>query len=166
MPTKIFWIVAAAILIMGSTSLLSMQTKTSSAPEPASAPTAYRVLVADAVAPFTATVTNENALKVDGSATTQPVSGTLTVTEKTPGKSGSLYGRSPDLGYPKTLTVCYRGSIERGLGPQLSVDGSRWYPAPVTLPLDESGKVNGCVALPPARFVMINGGEGSYQVSY
>src|SRR5579872_5214223 len=120
MPTKMFCIVAAAVLILGGSSLLSLQGKPSSTSAPPIVSPAYRVLVADEHGPFTAAVTDQNALKVDGSATTQPVSGNLTITEKTPGKSGAIYGRSPDLGYPKTLTVCYRGSTQPGAGPQLS----------------------------------------------
>jgi hypothetical protein len=51
---------------------------------------------------------------VDGSAITQPIAGQVTVLgNPVSGKSGNLvvgagakYGVSPDLGYPKTLTVC------------------------------------------------------------
>jgi hypothetical protein len=122
---------------------------------------------------YVAEVTSFKALKVDGSAITQPIAGQVTtVGTATSGKSGTLvvgagakYGVSPDLGYPKTLTVCAPAS---GLGSNFlvdqSIDGTTWVPIN-QLPL-QSGP--SCVSLPPTRFVRLSGavGTGFYQVSY
>jgi hypothetical protein len=122
---------------------------------------------------YLAQVTSFKALKVDGSAITQPISGQVTVVPNPQsGKGGTLvvgagakYGVSPDLGYPKTLTVCAPAS---GLGSNFlvdqSIDGTTWLPIN-QLPL-QSGP--SCVSLPPTRFVRLSGavGTGFYQVSY
>ena len=122
---------------------------------------------------YFAEVTSFKALKVDGSAITQPIAGQVT-TVGTPasGKSGTLvvgggarYGVSPDLGYAKTLTVCAPAS---GLGSNFlldqSIDGTTWVSI-TQLPL-QSGP--SCISLPPTRFVRLSGavGTGYYQVSY
>jgi hypothetical protein len=122
---------------------------------------------------YFAEVTSFKALKVDGSAITQPISGQVTIVG-TPasGKSGTLtvsdgvrYGVSPDLGYAKTLTVCAPAS---GLGSNFlldqSIDGTTWVTI-TQLPL-QSGP--SCISLPPTRFVRLSGaaGTGYYQVSY
>jgi hypothetical protein len=122
---------------------------------------------------YFAEVTSFKALKVDGSAITQPISGQVTIVG-TPasGKSGTLvvgagakYGVSPDLGYAKTLTVCApaTGFASNFLLDQ-SIDGTRWVTI-TQLPL-QSGP--SCISLPPTRFVRISGavGTGYYQVSY
>ncbi len=122
---------------------------------------------------YLAQVTSFKALKVDGSAITQPIAGQVTVVPNPQsGKNGTLvvgagakYGVSPDLGYPKTLTVCAPAS---GLGSNFlvdqSIDGTTWVPIN-QLPL-QSGP--SCVSLAPTRFVRISGavGTGFYQVSY
>ena len=122
---------------------------------------------------YFAEVTSFKALKVDGSAITQPISGQVTIVG-TPasGKSGTLvvgagakYGVSPDLGYAKTLTVCApaTGFASNFLLDQ-SIDGTTWVTIS-QLPL-QSGP--SCISLPPTRFVRISGavGTGYYQVSY
>lgn len=122
---------------------------------------------------YLAEVTSFKALKVDGSAITQPIDGQVTtVGLPTSGKSGALvvgvgarYGVSPDLGYAKTLTVCAPAS---GLGSNFlvdqSIDGTTWVTI-TQLPL-QSG--SSCISLPPTRFVRLSGavGTGYYQVSY
>lgn len=127
---------------------------------------------------YLAQVTSYKALKVDGSAITQPISGQVTVTglvttvgSPTSGASGTLvvsggkYGVSPDLGYAKTLTVCAPAS---GLASNFlldqSIDGTTWVTI-TQLPLQSGAS---CISLPPTRFVRLSGGVGSgfYQVSY
>jgi len=122
---------------------------------------------------YLAEVTSFKALKVDGSAITQPIAGQVTtIGSPASGRSGTLvvgagakYGVSPDLGYAKTLTVCAPAS---GLGSNFlvdqSVDGATWV-AITQLPL-QSGP--SCISLPPTRFVRLSGaiGTGFYQVAY
>ena len=122
---------------------------------------------------YLAQVTSFKALKVDGSAITQPIAGQVTVVPNpTSGKSGTLvvgagakYGVSPDLGYAKSLTVCAPAS---GLASNFiidqSIDGTTWVPI-TQLPL-QSGP--SCISLPPTRFVRLSGavGTGFYQVAY
>jgi hypothetical protein len=128
---------------------------------------------------YLAQVTSFKALKVDGSAITQPIAGQVTiggqvttVVAPTSRKSGTLvvgagakYGVSPDLGYPKTLTVCAPAS---GLASNFildqSIDGTTWLSI-TQLPL-QSGP--SCISLPPTRFVRLSSGVGTgfYQVSY
>jgi hypothetical protein len=120
-----------------------------------------------------AQVTTFNALKVDGSAITQPIAGQVTVAvNPQSGKSGTLvvgagakYGVSPDLGYAKSLTVCAPASgLASNFIVDQSIDGTKWVSI-TQLPL-QSGP--SCIALPPTRFVRISGavGTGFYQVAY
>jgi hypothetical protein len=120
-----------------------------------------------------AEVTTFNALKVDGSAITQPINGQVSVIPNpTSGKSGTLvvgagakYGTSPDLGFGKTLTVCAPASgLASNFLVDQSIDGTTWVTI-TQLPL-QSGP--SCIALPPTRFVRLSGavGTGFYQVSY
>jgi hypothetical protein len=122
---------------------------------------------------YLAEVTSFKALKVDGSAIMQPIAGQVTVLgNPVSGKSctlvvgaGAKYGVSPDLGYPKTLTVCAPAS---GLASNFildqSIDGTTWFSI-TQLPL-QSGPP--CISLPPTRFVRLSSGVGTgfYQVSY
>ena len=126
---------------------------------------------------YLAEVTSFKALKVDGSAITQPISGQVTVGGQVAGSpasgasgklvvgAGAKYGASPDLGYAKTLTVCAPAS---GLASNFlldqSIDGTTWVTI-TQLPL-QSGP--SCISLPPTRFVRLSGavGTGFYQVSY
>lgn len=122
---------------------------------------------------YLAEVTSFKALKVDGSAITQPIDGQVSVIPNpASGKSGTLvvgagakYGVSPDLGFGKTLTLCAPASgLASNFIVDQSIDGTTW--APITqLPL-QSGP--SCILLPPTRFVRISGavGTGFYQVSY
>ncbi|HKV26063.1 MAG TPA: hypothetical protein VJN93_15825 [Candidatus Acidoferrum sp.] len=65
---------------------------------------------------------------------------------------------SADLGYPKTLTVCwFEGSSDGKI--QISLDGKNWFDV-------EPTPASGCKAVPPARFVRLTGSKGMYQVSY
>ena len=120
-----------------------------------------------------AEVTSFNALKVDGSAITQPINGQVSVIPNpTSGKSGTLvvgagakYAVSPDLGFGKTLTVCAPASgLASNFLVDQSIDGTTWLTI-TALPL-QSGP--SCIALPPTRFVRLSGavGTGFYQVSY
>jgi hypothetical protein len=128
---------------------------------------------------YFAEVTSYKALKVDGSAITQPISGQVTIgglantagspTSGTSGKlevgAGAKYGVSPDLGYAKTLTVCAPASgFASNFLVDQSIDGSTWVTI-TQLPL-QSGP--SCISLPPTRFVRLSGavGTGYYQVSY
>jgi hypothetical protein len=122
---------------------------------------------------YLAEVTSFKALKVDGSAITQPIAGQVTaVGTPSSGKSGTLvvgpgarYGVSPDLGYAKTLTVCAPASgLASNFLVDRSVDGNTWVTI-TQLPL-QSGP--SCIALPPTRFVRLSGavGTGFYQVAY
>jgi hypothetical protein len=128
---------------------------------------------------YFAEVTSFKALKVDGSAITQPIDGQVTVGgvvttvgSPTSGKSGTLvvgagakYGVSPDLGYAKTLTVCAPASgLASNFLVDQSIDGATWVTI-TQLPL-QSGP--SCISLPPTRFVRLWGavGTGYYQVSY
>lgn len=122
---------------------------------------------------YLAEVTSFKALKVDGSAITQPIAGQVTIVgNPTSGKSGTLvvgvgakYGVSPDLGSPKTLTVCAPASgLASNFIVDQSIDGTTWVPIN-QLPL-QSGP--GCISLPPTRFVRLSGavGTGIYQVAY
>jgi hypothetical protein len=126
---------------------------------------------------YLAEVTSFKALKVDGSAITQPIAGQVTVGGQVAGSpasgasgklvvgAGAKYGVSPDLGYAKTLTVCAPAS---GLASNFlldqSIDGTTWVTI-TQLPL-QSGP--SCISLPPTRFVRLSGavGTGFYQVSY
>jgi hypothetical protein len=128
---------------------------------------------------YIAEVTSYKALKVDGSAITQPISGQVTIGglattagSPTSGASGTLvvgagakYGVSPDLGYAKTLTVCAPASgFASNFLLDQSIDGTTWVTI-TQLPL-QSGP--SCISLPPTRFVRLSGavGTGYYQVSY
>ena len=126
---------------------------------------------------YLAQVTSFKALKVDGSAITQPIAGQVTVGgvvagSPASGKSGTLvvgagakYGVSPDLGYPKTLTVCAPASgLASNFIVDQSIDGTTWLSI-TQVPL-QSGPP--CISLPPTRFVRISSGVGTgfYQVSY
>ena len=128
---------------------------------------------------YFAEVTSYKALKVDGSAITQPISGQVTIGglattagSPTSGASGKLevgagakYGVSPDLGYAKTLTVCAPASgFASNFLVDQSIDGTTWVTI-TQLPL-QSGP--SCISLPPTRFVRLSGavGTGYYQVSY
>lgn len=76
------------------------------------------------------------------------------------GKSGALKAgeKSADLGFPKTLTVCwFAGSAAGAI--QISLDGRNWFDV-------EGTTGSGCKAVPPARFVKLTANKGMYQVSY
>ena len=76
------------------------------------------------------------------------------------GKNGALRPgvSSADLGFPKTLTVCWFVGQGNG-GIQISPDGKEWFDVEAT-----SGR--GCKAVPPASYVKLTGSKGMYQVSY
>ncbi|HKW55755.1 MAG TPA: hypothetical protein VJN42_00225 [Candidatus Acidoferrum sp.] len=76
------------------------------------------------------------------------------------GKVGALRSgvSSADLGYPKTLTVCWFAADGSGKI-QLSLDGKSWFDV-------EPTPGAGCKAMPPARFVKLTANRGMYQVSY
>lgn len=76
------------------------------------------------------------------------------------GKSGALRAgvASADLGFPKTLTVCWFAGEGNG-EIQISLDGKNWFDV-------EATPGSGCKAVPPASFVKLTGSKGMYQVSY
>lgn len=75
------------------------------------------------------------------------------------GKSGILKSglSSPDLGFPKTLTVCWFAGSPGSV--QISVDGKNWFDVDATIG-------SSCKSVPPARFVKVTSTKGMYQVSY
>lgn len=76
------------------------------------------------------------------------------------GKSGALRPGVPsaDLGFPKTLTVCWFAATGPG-AIQISLDGKHWFDV-------EGTTGSGCKAVPPARFAKLTANKGMYQVSY
>lgn len=76
------------------------------------------------------------------------------------GRSGALRAGvgSADLGFPKTLTVCWFAGEGNGKI-QVSLDGKNWFDV-------EPTPGAGCKGVPPARFVKLTGSKGMYQVSY
>ncbi|MGC1186987.1 MAG: hypothetical protein WA871_06300 [Candidatus Acidiferrales bacterium] len=153
------------------------------------------IKIADRTKSYLASVTTKNALKVDGSGANQPVI-ILTGTPQPPatspapvsnsnplpvvvaagaGQRGSLAENavSPDLGYPRTLTMCWNAdqvTVEE------SVDGTTWFPSLNTQAAKETGIVAvgiGCMSVPPARFVKWTSQDyqfpqaaGMFQASY
>jgi hypothetical protein len=75
------------------------------------------------------------------------------------GKSGMLKSglASPDLGFPKTLTVCWFAGPSGSI--QISIDGKNWFDVDATVGAS-------CKSVPPARFVKLTSTKGMYQVSY
>jgi hypothetical protein len=128
------------------------------------------VKIADRTKSYLVDVTTKNALKVDGSAVTQPVS-----IVNTNGVNGDLPENtvSPDLGYPRTLTMCWNAD---SVSVQESIDGKTWFPSLTT----QAGKTVGiiavgigCQSVPPARFVKWTSqdfqfpkADGMFQASY
>jgi len=128
------------------------------------------IKIADRTKSYIASVTQANALKVDGSGVTQPV----TVVSGA-GLRGSLPENtsSPDLGYPKNLTMCWdadKVTVEE------SIDGTTWFPSLTTQAAKDTGIMAvgiGCMAVPPARFVkwtsqdyLFPQAAGMFQASY
>lgn len=76
------------------------------------------------------------------------------------GKSGMLRAgtASPDLGFPRTLTVCWFAASAPG-SIQISIDGKNWFDI-------ESAGGSSCRSVPPASFVKLTTAKGMYQVSY
>jgi hypothetical protein len=127
------------------------------------------IKIADRTKSYLAIVTSKNALKVDASeapisrATTNGVSGDLP--ENTV---------SPDLGYPRALTMCWDTD---SVTVYESFDGKTWFPnataiATGTKSIGLVGVGMGCMSVPPARFVkwssqgMNPKADGMYQVAY
>ena len=92
-----------------------------------------------------ATVTEDRALRVAPSERSG-ASGIL--------KSGVA---SRDLGFPKTLTVCWFAGPPGAI--QESIDGKNWFDVDATIGAS-------CKSVPPARFVRLSATKGVYQVSY
>ena len=128
------------------------------------------IKIADRTKSYLAVVTSKNALKVDGSAVTQPV--TLAPGS---GVQGDLPENtsSPDLGYPHTLTMCWNADQ---VTVQESVDGKTWFPNMAVQAAKDTGIMAvgiGCMSVPPARFVkwtsqdyMFQKAAGMFQASY
>lgn len=114
------------------------------------------VTIQDATTGATATVTDGKALKVDASGSTV----TCSASQPTGARGVLNPGQpSPDLGYPKALSVCWINSTNGGRI-ELSIDNSTWFTA---IPAVNSG----CASLPPARFVrLMTDNGGFYQASY
>jgi hypothetical protein len=117
--------------------------------------------------PATPTPTSANANSL--SITDPKTGGTATITEdrallvapsEHSGRGAALRAgvASADLGFPKTLTVCWFAGTATG-AIQISLDGKNWFDVEPT-----AGA--GCKSVPPARFVKLTGSKGMYQVSY
>jgi len=90
----------------------------------------------------------------------QSVTGTVTTLGgHNSGRSGNLSAgvSSPDLGYPRTMTVCWQKSSNGEL--QVSIDKKNWI---TVRSLPETG----CAEIPPVHFVRLTNAGGFYQVSY
>jgi hypothetical protein len=130
------------------------------------------ILTGTPVAPATspAAVSKTNPLPVDGSGVIQPV-----VIVGDTGLRGSLAENtvSPDLGYPKTLTMCWDADQVTVME---SVDGATWFPSLNTQAAKDTGIMAagiGCMSVPPARFVkwtsqdyLFPQAAGMFQASY
>ncbi|HWZ44028.1 MAG TPA: hypothetical protein VNW97_11150 [Candidatus Saccharimonadales bacterium] len=93
-----------------------------------------------------ASVTADKALKVTSSVES--------------GTSGILRAgtASADLGFPKTLTVCWFTAASPG-AIQISIDGKNWFDV-------DNTNGSGCRSVPPARFVKLTTAKGMFQASY
>lgn len=116
------------------------------AAHPAAAAGAQPLNIADPNTGETATITEDRALVVAPS--------------EHSGKSGALKlgVKSPDLGFPKTMTVCWFPGASAG-AIQISLDGKNWFDV-------EGTTGSGCKAVAPASFVKLTASKGIYQVSY
>ena len=153
------------------------------------------IKIADRTKSYIASVTTKNALKVDGSGANQPViilTGTPVAPATSPapvsnsnplpvviaagtGLRGSLAENavSPDLGYPKTLTMCWDADQVTVME---SVDGTTWFPSLNSQAAKDTGIMAvgiGCMSVPPARFVkwtsqdyQFSAAAGMFQASY
>jgi hypothetical protein len=129
------------------------------------------IKIADRTKSYLVSVTTKNALKVDGSAVTQPV----IIASPGSGLNGDLPENtaSPDLGYPATLTMCWDADQVTVLE---SADGKTWFPNMATQAAKDTGIMAvgiGCMSVPPARFVkwtsqdyMFPKADGMFQASY
>jgi len=116
-----------------------------------------------------AVVTKDHALKVDASDTAQPVKGTVsidgtvTMTGSNSGVRGALKeASSPDLGFPKTLTVCVEPNQQNGTPGKIFLKIAGGH----EIAFKEGNNIEtGCYAVPPAQFVRLQG-EGFYQATY
>jgi hypothetical protein len=128
------------------------------------------IKIADRTKSYLVSVTKSNALKVDGSGVTQPV-----MVVSGAGLRGDLPSNtsSPDLGYPKTLTMCWNADQ---VTVQESIDGTTWFPSLTTQAAKDTGIMAvgiGCMSVPPARFVrwtsqdyLFQKASGMFQASY
>ncbi|MGC1483468.1 MAG: hypothetical protein WA789_06735 [Candidatus Acidiferrum sp.] len=121
-------------------------TAAAGAAQPAPASSANALSITDPKTGQTATITEDRALVVAPS--------------EQSGRGAALRVgvSSADLGYPKTLTVCWFAGSAGGTI-QISLDGKNWFDM-------EPTPGAGCKAVPPARFVKLTGSKGMYQVSY
>jgi hypothetical protein len=116
--------------------------------KPSAKPSTTPLSIQDPDTGETATITEDHALVVEAS--------------ENSGKSGALKAgvKSADLGFPKTLTVCWFAGTGTAHGViQISLDGKSWFDVEAT-----AGK--GCKAVPPARYVKLTANKGMYQASY
>jgi len=147
------------------------QAKTEAAePDSMSEKNDQHVKIADRTKSYLVVVTKDNALKVDGSAVTQPVK---IVSDE--GLNGDLPENtsSPDLGFPRTLTLCWNADQ---VTVQESIDGKTWYPSLSIQAQKDAGIMAvgiGCLSVPPARFVrwtsqdyLFQKADGMFQASY
>ena len=116
------------------------------ASHPAPAPSANPLSITDPSTGGTATITEDRAL--------------LVAPSEHSGRGAALRAgvASGDLGFPKTLTVCWFAGTGTG-AIQISLDGKNWFDVEPT-----TGA--GCKSVPPARFVKLTASKGMYQVSY
>ena len=147
------------------------QAKTEAAePDSMSEKNDQHVKIADRTKSYLVVVTKDNALKVDGSAVTQPVK---IVSDE--GLNGDLPENtsSPDLGFPRTLTVCWNADQ---VTVQESIDGKTWYPSLSIQAQKDAGIMAvgiGCLSVLPVRFVrwtsqdyQFQKADGMFQASY
>jgi hypothetical protein len=116
--------------------------------KPSAKPNTTPLSISDPDTGETAMITEDHALMVEAS--------------EQSGKSGALKAgvKSADLGFPKTLTVCWFAGTGTAHGAiQISLDGKSWFDVEAT-----AGK--GCKVVPPARFVKLTANKGMYQASY
>lgn len=116
------------------------------AAHPAATPSGNSLSITDPKTGGAATITEDHAL--------------LVAPSEHSGRGAALRVGVPsaDLGFPKTLTVCWFAGTATG-AIQISLDGKNWFDV-------EPTPGAGCKSVPPARFVKLTGSKGMYQVSY
>jgi hypothetical protein len=177
---RTFYMAGVACFVLGGGLWVGRKVTSAASPQATTATTAEadsmsekndaHIKIADRTKSYLVSVTTKNALKVDGSAVTQPV-----MIASGNGQQGDLPENtvSPDLGYPATLTMCWNADQ---VTVQESVDGKTWFPSLTTQAAKNTGIMAagiGCMSVPPARFVkwtsqdyLFQKADGMFQASY